>query len=169
MLVDLAARKLGVSADTLTVRDGVVSARDGRSVRYGELAGEANLKREATVEVAPKPPDQHKIVGKPIQRARPSGQSHRRRCVSCRDIRLPGMLHGRVVRPPHYGAKLESLEDAKVKATPGIVAVVRDGSFLGVVAEREEQGDQCAAGAQDIRDMAGGRRRYPIRRGSIKS
>jgi CO/xanthine dehydrogenase Mo-binding subunit len=55
------------------------------------------------------------------------------------DIRLPGMLHGRVVRPPRYGAKLESFDEAKVKVMPGVVAVVRDGSFLGVVAEREEQ------------------------------
>ena len=138
MLVDLAAWKLGVGADTLTVSDGIVSTRDGRSVSYGELAGEANLKREATVEVAPKPPDQHKIVGKPIQRldipAKVTGGA-----AFVQDIRLPGMLHGRVVRPPHYGAKLESFDEAKVKVMPGVVAVVRDGSFLGVVAEREEQ------------------------------
>ena len=55
------------------------------------------------------------------------------------DMRLPGMLHGRVVRPPRYGAKLESFDEAAVKAMPGVIAVVRDGSFLGVVAEREEQ------------------------------
>src|SRR5882724_5523685 len=138
MLVDLAAWKLGVGADTLTVSDGVVSTRDGRSVSYGELAGEANLKREATAEVAPKPPDQHKIVGKPIQRldipAKVTGGA-----AFVQDIRLPGMLHGRVVRPPHYGAKLESFDEANVKVMPGVVAVVRDGSFLGVVAEREEQ------------------------------
>ena len=54
-------------------------------------------------------------------------------------MRLPGMLHGRVVRPPRYGAKLVSFDEATVKAMPGVVAVVRDGSFLGVVAEREEQ------------------------------
>ena len=105
---------------------------------YGELAGEANLKREATVKVAPKPPDQHKIVGKPIQRldipAKVTGGA-----AFVQDIRLPGMLHGRVVRPPRYGAKLESFDEAKVKVMPGVVAVVRDGSFLGVVAEREEQ------------------------------
>ena len=49
------------------------------------------------------------------------------------------MLHGRVVRPPRYGSTLESVDEAAVKAMPGVVAVVRDGSFLGVVAEREEQ------------------------------
>ena len=55
------------------------------------------------------------------------------------DVRLPGMLHGRVVRPPRYGSKLVSVDEASVKAMPGVIAVVRDGSFLGVVARREEQ------------------------------
>jgi CO/xanthine dehydrogenase Mo-binding subunit len=55
------------------------------------------------------------------------------------DLRLPGMLHGRVARPPRYGSKLESFDEAKIKAMPGVVTVVRDGSFLGVVAQREEQ------------------------------
>jgi CO/xanthine dehydrogenase Mo-binding subunit len=55
------------------------------------------------------------------------------------DLRLPGMLHGRIVRPPNYGAKLEAIDDAKIKTMAGVVAVVRDGSFLGVIAEREEQ------------------------------
>ena len=49
------------------------------------------------------------------------------------------MLHGRVARPPSYGARLESVEPAPVEEMPGVVKVVRDGSFLGVVAEREEQ------------------------------
>ena len=55
------------------------------------------------------------------------------------DIRLPGMVHGRIVRPPRPGSKLDSVDIAAVQAMPGVVAVVRDGSFLGVVAEREEQ------------------------------
>ena len=49
------------------------------------------------------------------------------------------MVHGRVVRPPRYGSTLESVDEAAVKAMPGVIEVVRDGSFLGVVAEREEQ------------------------------
>jgi len=55
------------------------------------------------------------------------------------DLRLPGMVFGRVVRPPSYSAQLASLQDAVVKRMPGVIAVVRDGRFLGVVAEREEQ------------------------------
>src|SRR5205823_6272485 len=68
ILLELAAKKFGVAADTLSVSDGVISARDGRKVGYGELAGEVNLKREATAKIAPKLPAQHKIVGKSVAR-----------------------------------------------------------------------------------------------------
>jgi len=138
ILIDLAAKRFGVAADTLTVSDGVITGRDGRKVGYGELAGEADLHREATAKATPKPPSEHKIVGKSISRrdipAKVTGGA-----AYVQDVRLPGMLHGRVVRPPRYGAKLESFDQAAVKALPGIVVIVRDGSFLGVAAEREEQ------------------------------
>jgi CO/xanthine dehydrogenase Mo-binding subunit len=138
MLIDLAAKRLSVSADTLTVHDGVIASSDGRKVSYGELAAEVDLHREATAKVEPKPPAAHKIVGQPIQRldipAKVTGGA-----AYVQDVRLPGMLHGRIVRPPRYWAKLESFDEAKVKAMPGVTAIVRDGSFLGVIAEREEQ------------------------------
>jgi CO/xanthine dehydrogenase Mo-binding subunit len=138
ILIDLAAERLGVAADTLTASDGVISARDGGKVGYGELAAAADLHREATAKVAPKPPAAHKIVGQAIPRldipAKVTGGP-----AYVQDVRLPGMLHGRVVRPPRYGAKLESFDQAAARAMLGVTAVVRDGSFLGVVAEREEQ------------------------------
>src|SRR3954471_13233955 len=68
ILLDLAAKKFGVGADVLSVSDGVVTAPDGRKVGYGDFAGEADLKREATAKAKPKPPAQHKIVGTPVQR-----------------------------------------------------------------------------------------------------
>ena len=138
ILVDLAAKRLAAPADTLKVADGVISAPDGRRVSYGELAGESDLHREATAKVAPKPPAAHTIVGKSVPRrdipAKVTGGA-----AYVQDVRLPGMLHGRVVRPPRYGAKLESFDEAAVQALPGVVAVARDGSFLGVIATREEQ------------------------------
>src|SRR5690606_31074245 len=60
------------------------------------------------------------------------------------DLELPGMLHGRVVRPPSYRARLQAVDLDSVRALPGVVATVREGSFLGVVAEREEQAIQAA-------------------------
>jgi nicotinate dehydrogenase subunit B len=138
ILVDLASRRLGVPAEQLTVADGVIAAADGRKVGYGELAADVDLNREASAKVAPKPPASHKIVGRSIQRfdipAKVTGGA-----AFVQDLRLPGMLHGRVVRPPRYGSKLDAVDEAAPKALPGVVAVVRDGSFLGVVAEREEQ------------------------------
>ena len=138
ILLDLAAKKLGVAGDQLAVTDGVIAAPDGRKVSYGELAASADLNREASAKAAPKPPASHKIVGKSIPRfdipKKVTGGA-----AYVQDIRLPGMVHGRVVRPPRYGSKLDSVDEAAVKAMPGVIAVVRDGSFLGVVAEREEQ------------------------------
>ena len=55
------------------------------------------------------------------------------------DLQLPGMVHGRVVRPPSYDAELVALDETPIRKMPGVVAVARDGRFLGVVAEREEQ------------------------------
>ena len=136
ILFELAAAKLGVAVANLSVSDGTVTGSG--KVTYWELAREANLEREASAQAKPKPPAQHRIVGRSIPRrdipAKMTGGA-----AFVQDLRLPGMVHGRVVRPPRYGAGLDSFDEAKVKAMPGVIAVVSDGSFLGVVARREEQ------------------------------
>jgi CO/xanthine dehydrogenase Mo-binding subunit len=138
MLVDLAAAKLAVPADSLTVTDGVIMTPDRLKVAYGEIAGQLDLNREATGKVAPKPASAHKIVGQSTPRLDiPSKVTGRISYVQ--DIFEAGMVHGRVVRPPRYGSTLESVDEAVVKSMPGVIKVVRDGAFLGVVAEREEQ------------------------------
>src|SRR5215475_3761544 len=155
ILLELAARRFGVGVDTLKVADGVMTAPDGRKLSYGELASEANLKREATAQAKAKPSAQHKIVGKPIERldipAKMTGG-----VAFVQDLRLPGMLHGRVARPPRYGAKLESFDEAKIKVMPGVIAVVRDGSFLGVVAQREEQAIKAVVALSGSAKWTGG-------------
>jgi nicotinate dehydrogenase subunit B len=144
ILIDLAAKRLGATTDQLTVADGAIAAPDGRKVGYGELVQALDLKREATAKVAPKPASSYKVVGQSVRRldipAKVTGGA-----AYVQDIRLPGMLHGRVVRPPRYGAKLENLDEAAAKAMPGVVAIVRDGSFVGLVAEREEQAIKARA------------------------
>ncbi|MFL6796872.1 MAG: molybdopterin cofactor-binding domain-containing protein [Xanthobacteraceae bacterium] len=138
ILVDLAAKRLGTAPAALKVTNGAITAADGRMLSYGELAAEADLAREATAKPSPKPAAEHTIVGKPIHRLDiPRKVSGGRAFVQ--DLRLPGMLHARVVRPPRYGSRLDSVDEAATAKLPGVVAVVRDGSFLGVVAEREEQ------------------------------
>ena len=138
LLLALGAPKLDASADQLTVADGVIKAPSGKTIGYGDLAASADLHREATASVKPKPANTHKIVGQPIKRFDIPGKVTGK-ATYVQDLRLPGMVHGRVVRPPQYGATLASLDESKAKAIPGVIAVVRDGSFLGVIAEREEQ------------------------------
>jgi nicotinate dehydrogenase subunit B len=138
LLLQQAAQRLSVSLEQLSVADGVITSRAGGSATYWDVVTDDLLAREATGEIAPKPVSQHTIIGKSTPRRDIPGK------VSgvpsfVHDLDPPGLLHGRVARPPSYGAKLASLDEAAVKSFPGVVAVVRDGSFLGVIAEREEQ------------------------------
>jgi CO/xanthine dehydrogenase Mo-binding subunit len=138
MLVDLAAEKLAVPANSLTVADGVISTADRLKVTYAEVAAQLDLTKEATGKVQPKPASAHKIVGQSAPRSDIPGKVTGR-ISYVQDIFEAGMVHGRVVRPPRYGSTLESVDDAAVSKMAGVIKVVRDGSFLGVVAEREEQ------------------------------
>ena len=138
MLIDIAAQKLVVPANTLNVTDGVIMTADRLMVTYAEAVAQLDINREATGKVAPKPVSAHKIVGQSVPRRDIPGKVTGQ-ITYVQDIYEAGMVHGRVVRPPRYGSTLESIDDAAVKAMPGVIKVVRDGSFLGVVATREEQ------------------------------
>ncbi len=139
ILLQSAAAQLGVAADQLSVDDGTVSVKGNPAkVTYWELTREGMLHREATAQVKPKPASEHKYIGKSIQRrdipAKVTGGAS-----YVQDMRLPGMVFGRVVRPPSYKAELVSFDEAAVRKLPGVIAIVRDGNFLGIAAEREEQ------------------------------
>jgi nicotinate dehydrogenase subunit B len=138
ILLDTAAAKLSVPAPSLRVEDGVVFAPGGAKATYGELTTAAMFKREATGQAKTKPPSAHRFTGKSIPRrdipAKVTGGP-----AYVHDMRLPGMVFGRVVRPPSPRAQLVSVDEQAARAMPGVVAVVRDGSFLAVAAEREEQ------------------------------
>jgi nicotinate dehydrogenase subunit B len=137
-LVSTAAAKLGAPAVDLKVSDGTIAAPGGASVTYWDLAREADFKREATAKVKPKPAAEHRWVGKSIPR-RDIPKKFTGGAAYVQDVRLPNMLFGRVVRPPSPGAELMAVDEAAARRLPGVVAVVRDGSFLAVAAEREEQ------------------------------
>jgi len=138
ILLETAAAKLGVSASALRVEDGVILAPGGAQATYWELTTKAMLGREATARAKPKPASEHRLIGKSVPRrdipAKVTGGA-----AYVHDLRLPGMLFGRVVRPPSPRAKLLSVDERAARAMPGVVAVVRDGSFLAVAAAREEQ------------------------------
>jgi nicotinate dehydrogenase subunit B len=143
ILLTAAAAKLGAAAADLRVEDGTIAAPRGGRATYWELTSEAMLAREATANVKPKPASAHRVIGKSMRRrdipAKVTGGA-----AYVQDVRLPGMLFGRVVRPPAPRAKLASVDEAAVRGMPGVVTVVRDGSFLAVAAEREEQAIDAA-------------------------
>src|SRR5207245_3810358 len=139
ILLSAAAAKLGVPAADLSVSDGTVTgAGGGGRITYWDLTGDADLTREATATVKPKPASAHRWVGTSVRR-RDIPKKFTGGAAYVQDVRLAGMVFGRVVRPPSPGAELASVDEARVRSLPGVVAVVRDGSFLAVAAAREEQ------------------------------
>jgi CO/xanthine dehydrogenase Mo-binding subunit len=140
VLVGAACQRLRVSEVDIRVEDGVILVGDGRRITYADIARDERelFARDIAPGVTPKHPSEYKLVGKSVPRfdlaAKFTGGA-----AFVQDMRLPGMLFGRIVRPPRYGAQLVSVSAASVAGLPGVVAVVRDGNFLGVVAEREEQ------------------------------
>ncbi len=138
-LLELAAARLDVPVEGLEVEDGSVVAQDtGARTTYWELLGGRRFERSATGTVRPKRPADYRIVGRAGRRADLIGLvTGTARYVQ--DLVRPGMLHARVVRPPSPQARLVAADTDDVGAMPGVVTVVRDGSFLAVVAVREEQ------------------------------
>jgi CO/xanthine dehydrogenase Mo-binding subunit len=139
LLLQAASQRLDIPADKLTIEDGVITGLDRiRKLSYWELPHAELLDREATASIKPKPAARHTIVGANAARldipAKATGTPH-----FVQDLELPGMLFGRVVRPPSYDAQLTSFDADAVRKLPGVVAVVRDGSFIGIIAAREEQ------------------------------
>ncbi len=144
-LLSLAAARLGVPVETLTVNQGVVSAgATGKSkVTYAELLGGSTFNKEITGKIKPKSPSEHKLVGKSLPRVDIPGKVTGEH-VYLQDLRVVGMLHGRAIRPSSVGAKLTAVDEASVKSIPGLVKVVVKGNFAGVVCEREEQAIRAA-------------------------
>jgi nicotinate dehydrogenase subunit B len=151
-LLARAAEKLELAAGELTIEDGLIRGRDNRSVSYGELIAGETIRLELAEDVAVKAADAYTIVGQSVPRvdlpAKATGE-----LVYVHDVRVPGMLHGRVVRPPYagvdagdfVGTSLIAVDESSVRDIPGLVAVVRIGDFIGLVTEREENAVKAAA------------------------
>lgn len=149
VLVEMAAQRLKLPTEQLTVTDGVVIATGNRSKRvsYGELIGGRyfDVKMEwngkygndlvATGKAKPKQPDQYKIVGQPVPRNDVAGKVFAYTDFVT-DVKVPGMVHGRMIRPPVAGAMPVAVDESSVRDIPG-VKVVRKQGFLGVVADKE--------------------------------
>ena len=136
-LLDEAAKRLNATKTDLSVADGVISSRAGNAkASYAELIGGKTFSLKLDDKAPTKNPADFKIVGKSVPRLDIPDKATGR-FTYMQDFRVPGMVHGRVVRPPAVGATLQSVDEGSAKGIPGLVKVVREGNFLGVVAETE--------------------------------
>jgi nicotinate dehydrogenase subunit B len=137
-LIERASAKLGLPAAELTTVDGTVRAASdaGRSVRYTELLAEGPLEMKVNPKTTLKPAAQYKVVGKSIARvdipAKVTGEFE-----YVHDVRLPGMVHARVIRPEQIGASLLSYDDSAARKVSGFIRTVRKGDFLAVLSKTE--------------------------------
>jgi CO/xanthine dehydrogenase Mo-binding subunit len=139
VMLSVAYEELEAPIDQLVVRDGTITdPATGRSTTYWDLFGGRSFGCPVVGAGKPKRASSYHFVGQPVRRldlhAKVTGAPH-----FVHDLDLPGMVHGRVVRPPHDGAKLVSAREKVAQEIPGVLKVVRNGSFLAVIAEREEQ------------------------------
>jgi CO/xanthine dehydrogenase Mo-binding subunit len=153
VLLDMASTRLGVPVTALVVSDGVVSvaADPARKVTYGELIGG----RRFNVTLTGKNTDTTTGLArlKPVQDMKNVGRSPQRYDIPAKvdgslkwavDVKVPGMVHARNVRPPVAGATLVSVDESSVRGLPGFVRVVSKGNYVAVVCEREEQAIRAA-------------------------
>lgn len=148
-LLKLAAARLNAPVDKLAVTDGVVAvaADPAKKVSYGQLIGGKKFNTKITAsgtgwdmkvapEVKAKNPKDYKIVGRSVRRvelpAKVTGEHD-----YIHDVRIPGMLHARVVRPPVINTEPVSIDRESIKGIPGVFMIVREGKFVGVVAKTE--------------------------------
>jgi nicotinate dehydrogenase subunit B len=127
---------LSLAADALAISDGEISGPGNVRTSYWELAGEVSLDRQASG-ATPKSSAQRALAGSSVQRMDiPDKVFGQPRFIH--DSALPGMLHGRVLRPQMPGAKLVELNEDRARGVGGLVTIVRDGNFAGVVSETED-------------------------------
>ena len=156
-LVAMAAERLGVPAAQLVTADGIVSVKGNaaKTITYAALIGGKQFNVKVTGQVKPKAPSAYRLVGTSVPRwdipEKVFGTF-----TYMQDVKVDGMLHGRVVRPPAHGATVVSIDEASVARLPGLVKVVREGDLVGVVCQREEQAIAAAAALRIVwSDWAG--------------
>jgi CO/xanthine dehydrogenase Mo-binding subunit len=148
ILLEMASVRLGAPVDQLAVNDAVITvkAEPSRRVTYGELITGRKLN------VALTGANVNAVAGiakvKPVQELKYTGQSPQRYDIPAKvdgslkwavDVKLPGMVHARNVKPPFAGARLTGIDESSVRSLPGFVKVVSKGNYVAVVCEREEQ------------------------------
>ena len=163
-LLELAAKRLNVSSDSLVTKDGTVSVRGApaKTVSYAQLVGGKEFNLKITGKVKPKAPKDYTLVGASVPRW-DIPEKVFATFTYMQDVKVDGMLHGRVIRPPAHGASVVAIDESSVAHIPGLVKVVRVSDLVGVVCRREEQAIAAAqalkvtwsewAGLPDMKDL----------------
>ena len=138
MLLESAGRSWNVAPALLTTRDGIILGPTGQRMSYADAVQQVDLHRYATSESPSMPPASFKLIGHSLPRLDIPGKVSGG-AAFVQDIRLPGMLHARVIRPPRPGCTLDAIDIESIKALSGVVQVIRDGNYLAVVARDEWQ------------------------------
>jgi nicotinate dehydrogenase subunit B len=145
LLIATAAERLAVSNTQLRAHSGRIVADDGRSLSFGQLVDGIILHVQAQPSSVLTPPEQFMLMGKSVPRldipAKVTGGA-----AYIQDMRLSGMVHARVVRPPSNGAILLDADTTAVARMPGMLCVIRDGNYLAVIAREEFQAVQGMRG-----------------------
>jgi nicotinate dehydrogenase subunit B len=142
-LVSMAATHFGEDASRLTTKDGSVTSPSGKRVTYAELIGAKKFRLPLNKEAKRRSPREWTVLGRSVP-ALDHAALMTGTFEFVQNVRVPGMLHGRVVRPPQMGAKLLSVDEASVRYVPGLVKVVARKDFVGVVAETQFAAQQAA-------------------------
>ncbi|MCP4618652.1 MAG: xanthine dehydrogenase family protein molybdopterin-binding subunit [Bradyrhizobium sp.] len=155
IFLEKASERLGMEIDALGIEDGMIRGFGNISTSYWELADDVSLDREATSDVTPKPAMRRSLAGNSVQRIDiPDKVFAQARFIQ--DCAPPGTVHGRVLRPELSGAKLVDLKEDSARAVEGFVAIVRDGSFAGVVCETEHAAEAALKAVRKGATWAGG-------------
>jgi len=137
ILLERAATELGVERDSLSVDDGTISSpASNRKITYWDLMAGATFDAEVAPDTKPKTPAEWRLIGTAVPRldipAKVTGGT-----AFIQDMEMADLLHGRIVRPPSYGAALDTFDDGATREIDGVVEIIRDGNFIGIIALTE--------------------------------
>src|SRR4029453_8632835 len=155
IFLEKAPERLGTDVDALKIEDGTIRGPGNVSTSYWELADDVSLERDATADVVAKPAARRALAGSSVQRIDiPDKVFAQPRFIQ--DCPPPDILHGRVLRPEISGAKLAELKEDGARAVAGLVSIVRDGSFAGVVCETEHGAEAALKALHKSATWSGG-------------
>lgn len=155
MLVDSAARRWQVDPAQLTTADAMIEGPTGQRMSYAEAVSNVDVHQYAKAQSPSLPASDFKLIGHSLPRldipAKVSGGA-----AFVQDMRLPGMLHARVIRPPRPGCTLQAFDAPAIEALAGVVKVIRDGNYLAVLARDEWQAIKAMRSASEVARWRGG-------------